>query len=134
MNEPKNVGSLSRRSFAAALTASPLLAQQTAAPAPAAPQPANEQRHGTTPEIPPFQATLEFTRRDVPAKVQPFPMSHVRLLPGPFQEAIEWNRGYMQRLPADRLLHTLRVHPALPSPAQALGRWEKNGAGRDAEL
>src|ERR1035438_10190585 len=104
MNEPKNSGSLSRRNFAAAIAASPLLAQQTPAPAPATPPPANEQRHGTTPEVPPFQAAIEFGRRDVPAKVQPFPMTQVRLLEGPFQEAMEWNRGYMQRLPADRLI------------------------------
>jgi hypothetical protein len=134
MNEPKNSGALSRRSFAAAFAASPLLAQQTPAPAPATPPPANEQRHGTTPEVPPFQATIEFARRDVPAKVQPFPMTQVRLLPGPFQEAMEWNRGYMQRLPADRLLHNFRVNSGLPSSAQPLGGWEKNGAGRDAEL
>jgi DUF1680 family protein len=131
MNEPRKNGALSRRSFAAAFAASPLLAQQiTPVPAP----PANEQRHGTTPEVAPFQATIEFTRRDVPAKAQPFPMTQVRLLPGPFQEAMEWNRGYMQRLPADRLLHNFRVNSGLPSSAEPLGGWEKNGAGRDAEL
>src|SRR5580704_18471288 len=124
MNEPRKNGALSRRSFAAAFAASPLLAQQTT-PAPA--PPANEQRHGTTPEVAPFQATIEFTRRDVPAKVQPFPMTQVRLLPGPFQEAMEWNRGYMQRLPADRLLHNFRVNSGLASSAQPLGGWEKNG-------
>jgi uncharacterized protein len=89
MNESRKNGALSRRSFAAAFAASPLLAQQAPAPAP----PANEQRHGTAPEIPPFQETIEFRRRDVPAKVQPFAMTEVRLLPGPFQEAMEWNRG-----------------------------------------
>ncbi len=132
MNEPQKNGTLSRRTFAAALAASPLLAQQTPAPSPAAP--VNEQRHGTTPEVPPFQANLEFTRRAVPGKVQPFPMTQVRLLPGPFQEAMEWNRGYLQRLPADRLLHNFRVNSGLPSSVQPLGGWEKNGAGRDAEL
>src|ERR1700735_1512367 len=106
MDEPKKNGALSRRSFAAAFAAGPLLAQQAPAPAP----PANDQRHGTAAEIPPFQETLEFTRRDVPAKVLPFAMTDVRLLPGPFQEAMEWNRGYMQRLSADRLLHNFRVN------------------------
>src|SRR5580704_6352439 len=131
MNESKKNGALSRRSFAAAFAAGPLLAQQTT-PAPATP--ANEQRHGTTPEIAPFQATIEFTRRDVAAKVLPFAMTDVRLLPGPFQEAMEWNRGYTQRLSADRLLHNFRVNAGLPSSAQPLGGWEKNGPGRDAEL
>ena len=37
-------------------------------------------------------------------------MSQVRLLPvGVFHEAQEWNRGYMARLAADRLLYTFRV-------------------------
>src|SRR5271154_2000058 len=97
---------LSRRSFAAAFAASPFPARQAPAPAP----PANEQRHGTAPEVLPFQETLAFTRREVPAKVQPFPMTAVRLLPGPFQEAQDWNRGYLQRLSADRLLHNFRVN------------------------
>ena len=123
---------ISRRGFAAAIAAGPLLAQQTPAPAPAAPAP--EQRHGTTTEVPPFQAPIEFKRHVVPGKVQPFPMSQVRLLDGPFLEAQEWNRAYLQRLPADRLLHNFRVNTGLPSSAQPLGGWEKNGAGREAEL
>ncbi len=132
--EQKKNGTLSRRSFAAALTAAPLVAQQIAAPAPAIHPPANEQRKGTLPEAAPFQPALAFTRRDVPAKVQPFPMTQVRLLPGPFQDAQEWNRGYLQRLDADRLLHNFRVNSGLPSSAKPLGGWEKNGHGPDSEL
>src|SRR6266700_2323742 len=102
MSEQKKNRILSRRSFAAALTAVPLAAQQTpapvAAPAPAIHPPENEQRKGTLPEAAPFQGTLVFTRRDVAAKVQPFPMTQVRLLAGPFHDAQEWNRGYLQRL------------------------------------
>ena len=86
------------------------------------------------PEIPPFQETLAFTRQDVPAKVQPFPMNQVRLLAGPFQEAAEWNRGYLGRLSADRLLHNFRVNAGLPSPAEPLGGWEQNTPGREGEL
>lgn len=132
MSESKNNGVLSRRSFAAAIAASPLLAQQAPAPAPA--PPANEQRHGTAPETPPFQGTLLFKPNEVPAKVQAFPMTSVRLLPGPFHDALEWNRGYLRRLSADRLLHNFRVNSGLPSSAQPLGGWEVNGKGRDAEL
>ncbi len=75
-----------------------------------------------------------FTRREVPLKVQPFPMTQVRLLPGPFQDAQDWNRDYLQRLSADRLLHNFRVNSGLPSSAQPLGGWEKNGPGREAEV
>ena len=86
------------------------------------------------PEIPPFQDPITFTRHDAPAKVQPFPMTQVRLLAGPFQEAMEWNRGYMQRLAADRLLHNFRVNSGLSSSAEPLGGWEQNSPGRDGEL
>jgi DUF1680 family protein len=127
---------LSRRGFAAALATGPLLAQQPAAaptPAPQAPA-ANQQRRGTIPEVAPFEKPIEFTRRDFARKIQPFPMSQVKLLPGPFVEAREWNRGYLQRLDADRLLHNFRVNSGLASSAKPLGGWEKNGPGRDSEL
>src|SRR5271168_378231 len=117
------IAMMNRRGFAAAIAAGPLLAQQTPAPTPAAPAP--EQRHGTAPEAPPFQAPIEFTRHVVPGKVEPFPMTQVRLLDGPLLEAQEWNRAYLQRLPADRLLHYFRVNTGLPSSAQPLGGWEK---------
>jgi len=129
MNESNKDHGLSRRTLISALAASPLLAQQ-APPAP----PANSERHGTVAEQPPFGETISFERRDVPAKVSAFPMTQVRLLDGPFQEAMEWNRGYMQRLSADRLLHNFRLNAGLPSTAPPLGGWEKYGAGRDAEL
>jgi hypothetical protein len=125
MNESTKSGALSRRGFAAAIAAGPLLAQQAPAP---------EQRQGTTPEVAPFQGSVEFTRRTVPDKVQPFPMTQVRLLAGPFLDAQEWNRAYLKRLPADRLLHNFRVNSGLPSSAEPLGGWENNGPGRDAEL
>jgi len=116
-----------RRGFAAALAAAAaapkLLARQN--PAPAAPSPDTAQRRGPMPEILPFQETLLFTRKDVPAKVQPFPMTQVRLLPGIYKDAQEWNRGYMQRLAADRLIHNFRLNAGLPSPAQPFGGWEE---------
>jgi len=127
---------LSRRSFAAALAAGPLLAQQpAAAPSPAPQFPAaNQQRRGTIPEVAPFEKPIEFTRRDASSKVEPFPMAQVKLLTGPFADAREWNRGYLQRLEADRLLHNFRVNSGLASSAKPLGGWEKNGPGRDSEL
>ena len=137
MSKNEEARGVSRRGFAAALAATPaLLAQQPPAQQPAAPPNPNTstQRRGTMPEIPPFQDTITFTRHDAPAKVQPFPMAQVRLLAGPFQEAMEWNRGYMQRLAADRLLHNFRANSGLPSSAEPLGGWEQNSSGRDGEL
>ena len=51
-------------------------------------------------------------------------MTQVRLLPSAFLDAAEWNRGYMNRLPADRLLHSFRLNAGLPSSAEPLGGWE----------
>ncbi len=73
----------------------------------------------------PFNASLAFTREPVAPAVQPFPMEDVRLLAGPFQQAQEWNRGYLHRLDADRLLHTFRTNAGLPSSATPLGGWEE---------
>jgi DUF1680 family protein len=127
MREPKRTNGLSRRSFAAALTAAPVLLAQQSTPQPA-PAPV---RRGPAPEVPPFQAPIEFARKDVPAKVQPFPMTQVKLLPSPYTETAEWNRGYMQRLPVDRLLYNFRENAGLPvGSAQPFGGWEAKADGK----
>jgi hypothetical protein len=108
MSESTKPKIVSRRNFAAVLAgtgaAAPLLAQQqttppsTTAPTPAPGLPtqgASPQRPGRPVDIPPFQDPIEFKRRDVAPKVHPFPMTQVRLLPGPFQDAQEWNRSYI---------------------------------------
>jgi DUF1680 family protein len=127
MSESKTTNGLSRRSFAAALTAAPVLMAQQSTPQPS-PVPV---RRGPPPEVPPFQAPIEFARKDVPAKVQPFPMTQVKLLPSPYTETAEWNRGYMQRLPADRLLYNFRENAGLPvGSAQPFGGWEAKADGK----
>jgi DUF1680 family protein len=118
---------VSRRSFAALVAGAGALAAQQQPAGPPNPntslQP-QQRRQGTLDEVPPFKDPIQFTRKDVPAKVQPFPMTQVRLLPSPFLEAAEWNRGYMNRLAADRMLHSFRLTAGLDSQAQALGGWE----------
>src|SRR5215831_6389786 len=127
---------LSRRRFNALLAASPaapaLMAQQTAPSA--APNPnTSQQRRGTIPETPPFQGTIEFTRRDVPLRAEPFPMTQVRLLPSFYKDAEEWNRGYMARLEADRLLYNFRANAGLSTgAAKPLGGWEQPAKGKRA--
>jgi len=76
-------------------------------------------------EVPPFEAPLEFKRKDVPAKAEPFPMLQVRITGGVYKDAQEWNRGYMERLPADRLVHNFRVNAGLDSTAKPFGGWEE---------
>ena len=84
------------------------------------------------PDEPPFAGTLERTRTLVAPKVEPFPLASVRLLPNNvFHDAQEWNRGYMGRLAADRLLYTFRANAGLPvGSARPLGGWEQPENGR----
>jgi len=51
-------------------------------------------------------------------------MTAVRLLPGPFLDAMAVNRRYVMGLDPDRLLHTFRLNAGLPSTAEPLGGWE----------
>jgi DUF1680 family protein len=124
---------LTRRSFAALAAAPVAFAQQ-----PAASSVSPEQRRGTPPEVPPFDGKLEFSRSDVRAKVRPFAMTQVRLLDGPFKDVQEWNRGYMSRLPVDRLVRNFRVNAGLTTDAKAFGGWEQPNNGqklhRESEL
>ena len=68
---------------------------------------------------------LSGKREAVTGKFQPFPMTQVRLRPGPLQEAMEINRRYLHSLPNDRLLHMFRVTAGIPSSAAPLGGWEE---------
>ena len=116
---------LNRRGFAAVLAASGV-----AAAAPPQPPP---RRSGPPPEVPPFQAPIEFTRQDVPARVRAFPMTQVKLLPGLAADAAGWNRGYVERLPAARLLYNFRANAGLPvGSAQPFGGWEAKADGKHA--
>ncbi len=64
----------------------------------------------------------------VPDKIEsaarPFPPEAVRLLDGPFKEAMARDQAYLLSLDPDRLLHNFRVNAGLPSTAQPLGGWE----------
>lgn len=64
-------------------------------------------------------------------------MRQVRLLGASiYTDACEWNRGYMARLDADRLLYTFRANAGLPvGAAKPLGGWEQPENGlRSSEL
>ena len=134
MSESK---SISRRQLAGALAsvgaATPTLfaqaaAQTTPAPGPAASQPP---RRGPAPEVPPFEAPLQFRRQDVTPQVKPFPLTAVRLLPGAYLDAAEWNRAYMRRLPAGRLLYNFRENAGLSvGSAEPFGGWEAKADGK----
>ena len=53
-----------------------------------------------------------------------FALQDVRLLDGPFAQAMERDRQYLMSLEPDRLLHMFRVTAGLPAPARAYAGWE----------
>ena len=55
---------------------------------------------------------------------RPFPLTDVRLLDGPFKQAMLLDQQYLMSLEPDRLLHNFRVNAGLPSAATPLGGWE----------
>jgi DUF1680 family protein len=118
---------MSRRGFTAILAGTPLLAQQAQTPAPANTQ----RRAGPPPDVIPFEPPIEFARQDVKAKIEPFPMSQVRVTGGVYKDAAEWNRGYMNRLAEDRLLYNFRQNAGLPATvAEPFGGWEAPADGK----
>jgi DUF1680 family protein len=63
-------------------------------------------------------------RAKVPLAARPFPLTDVRLLDGPFLDAMRRDQAYLLQLDIDRLLHTFRVNAGLPTSAAPLGGWE----------
>jgi uncharacterized protein len=60
----------------------------------------------------------------VTAQALPFALDEVRLLDGPFKDAMVRDQQYLLSLDQDRLLHNFRVTAGLPSNAEPLGGWE----------
>lgn len=56
---------------------------------------------------------------------RPFALEQVRLLDGPFKNAMDQTGKYLLFLDVDRLLHNFRLNAGLPSTAQPLGGWER---------
>ena len=138
--------SINRRAFTKGLALSPLglasssvlfaessashqQAQQTAPPPKRVPKTAAEyNRHPPIHEPEPFAEPLTFSFRRATPRLSPFALGAVTLDPGPLQEARDWNRAYMLRLPNDRLLHNFRATAGLRSTVEPLGGWEAPSA------
>lgn len=58
-------------------------------------------------------------------RIEPFPMSCVRLTHGVFQQQAEINAAYLESLEVDRLLHSFRLTAGLTSMATPYGGWEE---------
>ncbi|MGH9600610.1 MAG: beta-L-arabinofuranosidase domain-containing protein [Terracidiphilus sp.] len=132
---------LSRRAFAKGLALAPLgLAASSAlaqAAASAEPQQAHSAAAGKPPKIAvepervfslaetePFAEPLVFSQGVFAPRVRPFALRDVTLDAGPLRDAREWNRGFILRIPNDRLLRNFMVNAGLPTNARPLGGWE----------
>jgi len=60
----------------------------------------------------------------VEMKARAFGLEDVRLLDGPFREAMERDRAYLLRLEPDRLLHRFRKFAGLEPKGEIYGGWE----------
>ena len=65
------------------------------------------------------------TPSGITLSAEPFDLTQVRLLDGPFRDAMLRDQAYLLSLDPDRLLHNFRVTAGLPSSAKPLGGWEK---------
>jgi DUF1680 family protein len=70
------------------------------------------------------ESSLEKVQPKIVFAAKPFELTDVRLLDGPFKDAMELDRKYLHELDADRLLHTFRLNAGLSSSAQPYGGWE----------
>ena len=61
---------------------------------------------------------------NVPLKALSFNYSDVRLLDGPFKQAMEVDQRWLKEADVNRFLHTFRVTAGLATGAQSLGGWE----------
>ena len=61
----------------------------------------------------------------IAAAAEPVALADVRLLDGPFRDAMLRDQKYLLSLDPDRLLHNFRVNVGLPSSAKPLGGWEE---------
>lgn len=125
------MSNITRRGFGALVAQGVVAAQSANRPA------VGSWRRPLVDETPAFEGPLEYKHAPVKSRVEPFPMSQVRLLPGSvYHDAQEWNRGYMARLGTDRLLYTFRANAGMPvGSAKPLGGWEQPENGqRSSEL
>ena len=60
----------------------------------------------------------------VKSQAKDFPLSAVKLLDGPFKQAMEVDKAFLLRLDPDRLLAGYRIEAGLPKKAEPYGGWE----------
>jgi hypothetical protein len=69
-------------------------------------------------------APSDLSGHPVALSAEAFPLSQVRLLDGPFRDAMQRDAAYLLSLDCDRLLRNFRVNANLPTQARPYGGWE----------
>ena len=64
-------------------------------------------------------------REKIELQARPFDLRDVRLLDGPFRDAMLRTQKYLHELESDRLLWYFRKTAGLDAPAEPMGGWEK---------
>lgn len=76
--------------------------------------------------------TLGFAAKAPDSVAHAFPLGDVKLLDGPFEQAMELNAKYLLSLEPDRFLHNTRKYAGLEPKGQIYGGWVSRGAGGSA--
>jgi DUF1680 family protein len=75
----------------------------------------------------PEYANAVKVRPAVAVQAYPFSIRDVRLLDGPFKQAMEADAHYLLEIEPDRLLSEFRVHAGLKPKGEKYGGWESSG-------
>ena len=77
--------------------------------------------------VPEYAAAAMKVRPVVAIQAYPFSIRDVRLLDGPFKQAMEADARYLLGIEPDRLLSDFRVHAGLAPKGEKYGGWESSG-------
>ena len=69
-------------------------------------------------------AAADWPGHPIQLSAEPFPLSEVRLLDGPFHDAMLRDQAFLLSLDCDRLLYNFRFNANLPTQARPYGGWE----------
>src|ERR1039457_5494768 len=75
-------------------------------------------------QSPPAVSADEAPFRPVRLGAEPLPLTQVRLLNSPFEDAMSQDQKFLLSLDCDRLVYNFRVNAKLPTDAKPYGGWE----------
>src|SRR5436309_2121825 len=62
----------------------------------------------------------------LPQKLDPLPLTAIKLAPSDYATAVQVNQRYLLRLDPDRLLHNFRLYAGLQPKGALYGGWESD--------